>query len=48
MNAKQTDVFNKLSATFKPETIKKWEDMVIAWGANPKAPNPYQEPAGGM
>jgi len=43
MNSKQTDVFNKLSATFSPETVKRWEVMVVAWNANPKAPNPYKE-----
>jgi hypothetical protein len=48
MSAKQTDVFNKLSATFLPETIEKWEKMVTTWNANPKAPNPYREPKGGM
>jgi len=48
MGAKHTDVFNKLSATFSPETVKKWDDMVTAWNENPKAPNPYREPKGGM
>jgi hypothetical protein len=47
MSAKHTDVFNKLSATSTPETVKKWEEMVTAWNANPKAPNPYQEPKDG-
>ena len=43
MSAKQTDIFNKLSATFPPETVKKWEAMILAWNANPKALNPYKE-----
>ncbi|KIJ99026.1 hypothetical protein K443DRAFT_8698 [Laccaria amethystina LaAM-08-1] len=47
MSAKQTDVFDKLSATFAPETVKKWEAMVVAWNANPMAPNPYKEPKSG-
>jgi hypothetical protein len=44
MSAVQTDVFIQLSATFSGETIRKWEDMIFAWNANSKAPNPYQEP----
>ena len=44
----QTDVFNQLLATFTPETITKWEGMVVAWNKNPKgAPNPFREPASG-
>lgn len=44
MSAKQTEIFNQLSATFSPEIIKKWEAMVTKWEANPQAPNPYTEP----
>lgn len=44
MSAKQTEIFNQLSATFSPEIIKKWEVMVTKWEANPQAPNPYTEP----
>jgi hypothetical protein len=47
MSAKQTNIFNQLSATFSPETVKKWEAMVTAWNANPKNLNPYQEPKSG-
>lgn len=47
MSAKQIDVFNKLSATFAPETVKKWEAMAVAWDANPKALNPYKKPSSG-
>ena len=43
MSAKQTEVFNQLSATFSTETIKKWESMITTWEANPKARNPYVE-----
>jgi hypothetical protein len=44
MSIKQTDIFNQLSATFPPETVKTWEAMVAAWNSNCEAPNPYQEP----
>lgn len=47
MSAKQMDIFNKLSATFSPDTVKKWEEMVAAWNINCKAPNPYEEPKSG-
>lgn len=48
MSMKHADVFNKLSATFSPETVAKWEEMVTRWNADPKAPNPYRESQGGM
>jgi hypothetical protein len=48
MSVKQTNVFNKLLATFSPETVKKWEEMVTTWNVNPQAPNPYEEPKGGI
>ena len=47
MSAKQTEIFNQLSAMFSPEIIKKWEAMVTKWEANPQAPNPYTEPESG-
>lgn len=48
MSEIQIDVFNQLSATFTPETIRRWEAMVVAWNKNPKtAPNPYREPPSG-
>jgi hypothetical protein len=47
MSTKQTEVFNDLSATFSPGIIKKWEMMVAKWEANPRAPNPYEEPESG-
>ena len=43
MSAKQADIFTQLSSTFPPETVEKWEDMVTAWNADSKMPNPYQE-----
>jgi hypothetical protein len=48
MSAKQTEVFNQLSATFTPETVTGWEAMVARWNKNQKAPNPYVEPKGGQ
>ena len=48
MSAKQTDVFSQLSATFSSETTNKWEELVANWNADPKAPNPYQEPKNSM
>ena len=44
MSAKQSEVFQQLSATFSPETVSNWEAMVIAWNMDRKAPNPYAEP----
>jgi hypothetical protein len=48
MSAKQTDIFSQLSATFSSKTIVKWEALVANWNADPKAPNPYQEPKNSM
>ena len=45
MSAKQKTIFDQLSATFAPEIVNKWEVMVINWNADPKALNPYREPA---
>jgi|HubBroStandDraft_1064217.scaffolds.fasta_scaffold02537_6 hypothetical protein len=44
MAKKHAALHEELSATFPPEVVQKWEDMVTAWSANPKAPNPYTEP----
>ena len=44
MSTKQADIFSQLSAMFSMETINKWETLVENWNADPKAPNPYQEP----
>jgi len=43
LSAQQSDVFNQFSATFSPSAVKKWEKMVVAWNANPKSRNPYQD-----
>ncbi|KAH7904426.1 hypothetical protein BJ138DRAFT_1106840 [Hygrophoropsis aurantiaca] len=47
MEAKHQDLFEKLSATFPPALVTKWEESVTTWEANPKAPNPYEEPVSG-
>ena len=44
MSAKHTEVFEKFSATFPPETVVRWVRMVEHWEEDPKAPNPYNEP----
>jgi hypothetical protein len=44
MSAKQSEVFEQLSATFSSGTVANWEAMVAAWNVNPKAQNPYTEP----
>ena len=44
MSAKHTEVFEKFSATFPPETVVRWVRMVERWEEDPKAPNPYNEP----
>ena len=47
MSVMQSEVYNQFSATFSPPVIKKWEDMIATWEANPSAPNPYAEPENG-
>ena len=44
MNQKHTEIFEKFSATFPAETVARWKRMVERWEADPKAPNPYNEP----
>jgi hypothetical protein len=44
MSAKHTEIFEKFSATFPPETVARWVLMVERWEGDPKAPNPYDEP----
>ena len=48
LSTQQAEVFNQFSATFTPSAVKKWEEMVIAWNANPKARNPYQDWPSGL
>lgn len=40
-------LFDEFSATFPPETVAAWEQMVIDWEADMTKPNPYEEPAKG-
>ena len=47
MSKTQNNIFIQLSSTLPPETVKKWEEMVTAWNADPKRPNPYQEKKSG-
>jgi hypothetical protein len=44
MSAKQTEIFEKFSATFPPETVSRWVRMVERWEGDPTAPNLYNEP----
>jgi hypothetical protein len=48
MSVLQSDIFDQLSATFPPQTIQKWENMLLRWKSYPNAPNPYKEPRCGM
>jgi len=44
MSEKQKEIFDKFSSMFPPETVVKWEQMVVRWEADLKALNPYNEP----
>ena len=44
MQDKHTSIFEQLSSTFPPETVQKWEAMVLAWKNDKSKPNPYKEP----
>ena len=44
MSVKQTEIFEKFSATFPVETVARWVRMVERWEEDPTAPNPYNEP----
>ena len=48
MSTKQKKIFDELSVMFTPEIVNRWEVMVANWNANPKALNPYREPASCM
>ena len=43
MSAKHTEIFEKFSATFPPETVGRWVRMVERWESDPKAQNPYDQ-----
>jgi hypothetical protein len=38
------EIFEKFSATFPPEMVAQWVQMVEHWEGDPKAPNPHNEP----
>ncbi|KAI0326025.1 hypothetical protein GY45DRAFT_1234598, partial [Cubamyces sp. BRFM 1775] len=40
----QARVFREYSATFDPNVVRTWEDMVSAWNADQSRPDPYEEP----
>lgn len=44
MSAKHSEIFEKFSRTFPPETVARWVWMIERWEGDPKAPNPYKEP----
>jgi hypothetical protein len=44
MREKHSDTFSQLSATIPPETVSKWETMVLNWKNDKSKPNPYDEP----
>lgn len=47
MRTKHKELFEKFSATFKSETVNKWEAAVSAWDNDEEVPNPYEEPVNG-
>lgn len=44
MRARHQELFEKFTATFKPETVARWEASVKAWDNDEDVPNPYEEP----
>lgn len=44
MSRRQRERHEELDATFPRDVVRKWENMVAAWNANPSAPDPYVEP----
>lgn len=44
MRVKHQELFAKFSATFKPETVEKWEKLVREWEQDDTKANPYVEP----
>ena len=48
MKGKHQELFAKFTATFKPETVSKWETMVKVWEIDNRKPNPYAEPINSM
>ena len=48
MNVRHTEIYEKFSATFPPDTVTRWSRMVERWEGDPTAPNPYREPEQSM
>ncbi|EIN05220.1 hypothetical protein PUNSTDRAFT_75047 [Punctularia strigosozonata HHB-11173 SS5] len=42
--ARHQRVYEEHTLRFRPELIKKWEDMIHEWELDTKKPNPYNEP----
>jgi hypothetical protein len=40
---KHTQLFDQFTATFQPETIVSWENLINAWKTDRSHPNPYLE-----
>jgi hypothetical protein len=45
MNVKHTQLFDQFSATFQPNTIISWENLINAWKKDRSQPNPFLEPS---
>ncbi|KAH6893986.1 hypothetical protein BKA70DRAFT_1320196 [Coprinopsis sp. MPI-PUGE-AT-0042] len=44
MRAQHRDAFSKLSATFEPDSLRKWTDQIELWERDPQSSiNPYDE-----
>lgn len=49
MYARHNELFIEMSATFEPDTIATWKDMVVTWQKDPlHEPDPYAEPTARM
>jgi hypothetical protein len=48
MKLKHQELFVTFSATFKPETVEKWEKLVREWEQDNTKVNPYAEPVNSM
>ncbi|TFK79917.1 hypothetical protein K466DRAFT_504786, partial [Polyporus arcularius HHB13444] len=44
MHAKQKRAFEEYSSTFESGILAQWADRIKAWEADPKKPDPYEEP----
>lgn len=43
MSRKQRAAHSALTATFPPDTIQEWTNMVTQWQEDPEKPNPFEE-----